>query len=223
MGSNGISETEWSKSGQHTSFTDLDLTENGVKRMIATGKALVGPDRMIVPEFIEKIFVSPRKRAHHTLELLMQDHKGELAKLDVETTDDAREWDYGDYEGMKTADIRALRKSRGLDKDHDWSIWRDGCEGGESPADITERLDRLIAKIVEIHRKAIKERRCSEVIVVAHGHILRSFVLRWLKRPIEDNPSLILEAGGVGVLSYEHNSCEEPAIFLGGAFHVPDV
>jgi broad specificity phosphatase PhoE len=208
-------------SGKHTSTTDLELTENGVSRMKATGRALVGEDRLIVPDNIEKIFVSPRTRAQQTLNLLMHDHKECFAKTGVEITDDIREWDYGDYEGMKTADINALRKSRGLDKHQDWSIWRDGCEGGESPAEVTKRLDNLIDRIIGIHSKAIKDNRQSDVLVVAHGHILRAFVLRWVKRSIDVNPNFILEAGGVGVLSYEHHNCAEPAILLGGAFQVP--
>uniref|UniRef100_A0A060T7Q2 ARAD1B21604p n=1 Tax=Blastobotrys adeninivorans TaxID=409370 RepID=A0A060T7Q2_BLAAD len=214
-------ETEWSLSGQHTSRTELPLTEDGARRVRATGQALVGPDRLIVPTSLEKVFVSPRKRAHQTLDLLFESHLGALEGIPVEETQDIREWEYGDYEGMLTKDIRALRKSRGLDKDTEWSIWRDGCENGESPEEVKERVDRLIDRIVEIHRKAVEENRASDVVVIGHGHILRCLTLRWVNRPIDVNPSLILEAGGVGVLSYEHHNCDERAICLGGAFVVP--
>lgn len=216
-------ETEWSLNGRYTSVTDLPLTENGRKRVLATGKALIGDDRLIVPEEVEHIFVSPRIRARQTLELLLHDHKEDIeSQVPITVTEDIREWDYGDYEGLKTQEIKKLRKDRGLNISDDWSIWSDGCEGGELPQDVEKRLDRLITQIVAIHEKAIKENRNSEVVIVAHGHILRSLVLRWVKRPISMNPSFILEAGGVGVLSYEHNNCSEPAICLGGAFTVPN-
>lgn len=189
--------------------------------MHATGVHLIGDDRLIVPEHIEKVFVSPRLRARQTLDLLFESHQEEVKNIPIEVTEDIREWEYGDYEGMKTADIRALRKSRGLDKDQPWSIWRDGCENGEMPDQVAARLDKLIDEIVSIQRKAIEEERHSEILIVAHGHILRCLTLRWVKREINENPSLILEAGGVGVLSYEHRNCDEPAICLGGAFTVP--
>lgn len=189
--------------------------------MISTGHALVGKDRLIVPSQIDHIFVSPRTRAKRTLELLFQDHPEDIKNIPCDITEDIREWDYGEYEGKKTAEIRALRKAKGLDQDHPWSIWEDGCEGGEMPQQVQERIDRLIDRIQAIHQKALDENRPSDVLVFGHGHILRCFVLRWVKRPITVNPSFILEAGGVGVLSYEHYNCSEPAISLGGAFAVP--
>jgi broad specificity phosphatase PhoE len=90
------------------------------------------------------------------------------------------------------------------------------------PNQVAERLDRLISKIKQIQSKAVKENRTSEILIVAHGHILRCLVMRWVNREIAANPSFILEAGGVGVLSYEHHNCDEPAICLGGAFVVPE-
>ena len=132
-----------------------------------------------------------------------------------------REWDYGDYEGLTSAQIRASRKSRGLNED--WDIWRDGCEGGESPEDVTTRLDALIAELRErFHRDTFGagKGRPNDVLIVAHGHVLRAFAARWVGKRLEENPSLILEAGGVGTLSYEHHRIEEPAILLGGAFVV---
>lgn len=93
-----------------------------------------------------------------------------------------------------------------------------------SPAQITERLDALIADIrSKFHAHAIGKPKGTvekpfDVLVVAHGHILRAFAGRWVNKNIADNPSLILEAGGVGTLSYEHHNLDEPAILLGGAF-----
>ncbi|KAH7361205.1 phosphoglycerate mutase family protein-like protein [Pyrenochaeta sp. MPI-SDFR-AT-0127] len=240
-------ETEWSLNGRHTGSTDIPLTATGEKRVRATGKALVGDDRLIVPGNLAHIYVSPRTRAQRTLELLdlgcrdryPWDHPSHSSSpnpsssLDIRTnahiqvTEAIREWDYGDYEGKTSPAIRAERKARGLSED--WDIWRDGCEGGESPEDITRRLDELIAEIREKYHKAQfgkeagwkgKDGVPNDVLIVAHGHILRSFAARWVGKPLKDNPSLILEAGGVGTLSYEHHSIEEPAILLGGAFVV---
>ena len=93
-----------------------------------------------------------------------------------------------------------------------------------SPADITARCDAVIADIRQrFHQHAIGKPKGSvdepfDVLIVAHGHFLRAFAGRWINKNIADNPSLILEAGGVGTLSYEHHSLEEPAILLGGAF-----
>jgi sedoheptulose-bisphosphatase len=140
-----------------------------------------------------------------------------------------REWDYGLYEGLTSSTIATQRSAAGQPP---WDIWRDGCPGGESPADITARLDALIAELrAKWHAGVIGKTRAEverggevggDVLIVAHGHILRAFAARWVGRSVADNPSLILEAGGVGTLSYEHHSIEEPAILLGGAFVVAE-
>ncbi|KAK4507998.1 hypothetical protein PRZ48_001733 [Zasmidium cellare] len=226
-------ETEWSLNGRHTGTTDIPLTANGEKRIRATGKALVGDDRLIVPRNLAHIYVSPRKRAQRTLELLglggelPWEKHGEVeegkenVRAKVEITDRIAEWDYGDYEGVTSKEIRERRREKG---EGEWDIWRDGCPGGESPAQITTRLDALIADIrARFHAHAIGKPKGSvqepfDVLIVAHGHILRAFAGRWVGKDIAENPSLILEAGGVGTLSYEHHSLGEPAILLGGAF-----
>ncbi|KAF2017251.1 phosphoglycerate mutase-like protein [Aaosphaeria arxii CBS 175.79] len=233
-------ETEWSLNGRHTGTTELPLTANGEKRVRATGNALVGDDRLIVPGNLAHIYVSPRKRAQRTLELLdigcrerypwndstpLTDNIRSDASITI--CPSIREWDYGNYEGLKSAEIRASRKERGLNED--WDIWRDGCEGGESPDDVTKRLDELIAEIKQKWHAGRfgkdsgwkgKDGVPNDVLIVAHGHILRAFVSRWVGKDLKDNPSLILEAGGVGTLSYEHHNIDEPAILLGGAFVV---
>jgi probable phosphoglycerate mutase len=96
--------------------------------------------------------------------------------------------------------VRSLRSERGLNAD--WDIWRDGCEGGESPVDVEQRLDKFIAEIREKwHKENFGKEGCKkDVLVVAHGHVLRAFAARWVGRRVLDNPSLILEAGGVGTL-----------------------
>ncbi|TID16096.1 phosphoglycerate mutase-like protein [Venturia nashicola] len=230
-------ETEWSLNGRHTGTSDIPLTANGEKRIIATGKALVGDDRLIVPKNLAHIYVSPRHRAQRTLELLSLNCRTKLPWQDerthseaevrteakVEITDAVREWDYGDYEGLTS---KTIREQRAKDGKGGWDIWRDGCPGGESPDQISKRLDTLIAEIREkFHSKAINgETDCpGDVLIVAHGHVLRAFAGRWVGKNIADNPSLILEAGGVGTLSYEHHNIEEPAILLGGSFMVDAV
>lgn len=104
-----------------------------------------------------------------------------------------------------------------------WSIWREGCEDGELPEEVCSRIDSLIDYIIGIQQQAIREGKSGDVVLVAHGHILRSFTMRWLKLDLDTDPQirLILEAGGTGVLSYEHGKWDERAINLGGAFTVP--
>ncbi|EAW15554.1 histidine phosphatase family protein [Aspergillus fischeri NRRL 181] len=224
-------ETEWSLNGRHTGITDLPLTANGEKRIKATGKALVGNDRLIAPKKLVHVYVSPRTRAQRTLELLEIGCKERLpwtearkseeeepirTEAKVEITDAIREWDYGDYEGLTSKQIRELREKNGQGP---WDIWRDGCPGGESPEDVIRRLDALIAEIRgKYHSKCFENSSDGkgDVLIVAHGHILRAFAMRWTGKPLSET-TLILEAGGVGTLSYEHHNINEPAIILGTA------
>ncbi|KAK7534569.1 histidine phosphatase superfamily [Phyllosticta citricarpa] len=248
-------ETEWSLNGRHTGSTELPLTANGEKRVRATGRALVGDDRLIVPKNLAHIYVSPRHRAQRTFELLnfncgaplpwsphlpssnapnpssssTTEHNDNYdppreTNAHVTVTPLIREWDYGDYEGLTSAQIRDQRAAAGQAP---WDIWRDGCPGGESPEAITTRLDELIDEIRgKWHAPFLSgdegEGKVGrgDVLIVAHGHVLRAFAARWVGRQVYENPALILEAGGVGTLSYEHHSLDEPAILLGGAFVV---
>ncbi|KAI0130592.1 phosphoglycerate mutase [Xylariales sp. AK1849] len=232
-------ETEWSLDGRHTGSTDIPLTTNGEKRVKAMGRALVGDDRLIVPKQLAHIYVSPRKRAQRTFELLnlgikdplpWQEHgqrpdemRPDDCSARVEVTEDIREWDYGNYEGITSPQIRDQREKQGLNRD--WDIWRDGCVGGEAPDDVTERVDKLIKDIRDrwqspVIGKPKGETPHGDVLVVAHGHILRAFAMRWVGKTLQDGPAFLLEAGGIGTLSYEHHSIDEPAILLGGAFIV---
>ncbi|KAK8099411.1 Phosphoglycerate mutase [Apiospora kogelbergensis] len=234
-------ETEWSLDGRHTGTSDIPLTAAGERRVRSTGKALVGEDRLIVPRQLAHIYVSPRTRAQRTFELLNLGIKDPLpweahgAKPDkiegnacearVEVTQDIREWDYGDYEGVTSAQIRDRREKEGLGRN--WDIWADGCPGGEGPGEVTARVDRLIQEIRDkwhapVIGKPKSEVQCGDVLIVAHGHILRAFAMRWARKTLQDGPAFLLEAGGIGTLAYEHHSLEEPAILLGGAFIVPE-
>jgi sedoheptulose-bisphosphatase len=191
--------------------------------------------------------VSPRSRAQRTLELLdigcHDPFPWQSASAPSTTTahpssdpprsTDARvsitpqiaEWDYGAYEGITSPEIRELRASQGL-SEH-WDIWRDGCPEGESPEDIIQRVDTLIREIRERYHKPVIGKPTSEtqgkgdVMVVGHGHILRAFAIRWIGKPLTET-AFLMEAGGVGTLSYEHHSIDEPAILLGGGFVVGD-
>lgn len=134
-------ETEWSLNGRHTGTSDIPLTANGEKRIKATGRALVGSDRLIVRTNIAAVYVSPRTRARKTLKLLLEEggiddiaipgYEGIGAKeggLQAQMTEDIREWDYGDYEGITSKEIKKQREKDGLPP---WEIWKDGCPGGE--------------------------------------------------------------------------------------------
>src|SRR5688572_16506233 len=118
-------ETAWSLSGQHTGRTDIPLTDQGEQDSRALGERL----RSVRFSFV---FTSPRKRARRTCEL------AELSTF-AEVLPDLREWDYGEYEGQRSADIRALRP--------DWNLYRDGCPDGESPSLVSQRADEVIARL----------------------------------------------------------------------------
>lgn len=135
-------------------------------------------------------------------------------------TDDLAEWGYGDYEGLHTHEIRELRKTRGLDQAQPWDIWRDGTEGegSESPQQVAERLDRIISKITKLQGEALAKQHRMDVVVVAHGHILRAFVKRWLGLDLESKLELMLEPGGVCGLSYAHGSIDARAVLVGMSF-----
>ncbi|RMZ86452.1 hypothetical protein DV736_g6322, partial [Chaetothyriales sp. CBS 134916] len=202
-------ETEWSLSGKHTSTTDLPLTPNGEKRVRTTVELLGINSHDPFPW-----------QAHGNVDAAIQHTDAR-----VTICSDIAEWDYGDYEGITSAEIRQRRREQGLNEN--WDIWRDGCPNGESPSDIVTRVDRLIAEIRTKYHGPVIGKPTSEthnkgdVMVVAHGHILRAFAIRWVGKALTDT-AFIMEPGGVGTLSYEHHNINEPAILLGGGFVVGD-
>ena len=179
-------ETAWSLSGQHTGRTDIPLTERGEQdaRKLA--------DRLRTLKF-SRVFTSPLKRARLTCELA---GLGELAEIEP----DLVEWDYGDYEGQRTADIRAARPG--------WNVFRDGCPGGESPAQVSERADRLIARLRTLE---------GNIAIFSHGHFGRVLAARWIGLEIRQAQNLLLSTASVSILGYEHNLAEVPAIVLWNA------
>src|SRR6266446_899535 len=142
-------ETAWSLSGQHTGLTDLPLTERGERNARALGERLHGLT-------FAKVFTSPLQRATRTCELA---GFGPVAEVDR----DLVEWDYGEYEGRRTAEILAERP--------DWQLFRDGCPGGETPAQVGARADRVVSKV-----RAVR----GDVLVFSSAHILRVLAARWL-------------------------------------------
>ncbi|KIY66170.1 phosphoglycerate mutase-like protein [Cylindrobasidium torrendii FP15055 ss-10] len=195
-------ETEWSKNGRHTGKTDIELTPVGEATVRERAPLVVGEGKIIDPRNLCTVFVSPRIRAHKTFHLLFESIQPTPKHLIVE---DCHEWDYGEYEGLKPAEIQAIRPG--------WSIWRDGCPGGESVDDMQARVDTVIAKVREHHIKykagEINER---DVVIVAHGHFNRVLLARWTRFPLHLGTHFNVEPGGVAVLGYNHNNLDEPAI-----------
>jgi probable phosphoglycerate mutase len=169
-------QTEWSANGRHTSYTDLDLTVAGEQQAREAGARLGGRS-------FAAVISSPRRRALRT---------AELAGLKVtETTEDLAEWNYGEYEGVTTADIRKTRPG--------WSLWTDGCPGGESPEQIGARLDRVLGRA-----KALLDQ--GDVALVGHGHSLRVCGARWVGLPPKDGGRLKLDTATVSTLGFEHET-----------------
>ena len=166
-------ETEWSRDGRHTGRTDLPLTENGRRQAELLRGALAEWG-------FTQVLSSPLQRALETCRLA---GLGDSAQ----TTDDLREWDYGEYEGITTAQIRESRP--------DWYLWRDGCPGGEQAADVGRRVDRVIASLGE-----------GDVALFAHGHVLRVLAARWTGLEPEAGALLALGTGTLSVLGYERET-----------------
>ncbi len=168
-------ETDWTLAGRHTGRTDIPLTEHGREQARRIGALL--RDRKFA-----LILSSPLSRALETCRLA---GLGERA----EVTDDLREWDYGDYEGLRTADIRATRPG--------WSLWADGVPGGETAADVAARVDR----VVERARGA-----GSDVVLFAHAHVLRVLTARWLELAPDFGRLFAMAPAAVSVLGYERET-----------------
>jgi broad specificity phosphatase PhoE len=165
-------ETEWSLSGRHTGLTDVPLIEAGRARAAEVATELAGREFALV-------LTSPLRRARETCELA---GFGAVAEI----CEDLHEWDYGEYEGLTTPEIR--------ERAPDWYLWRDGCPGGETPAKVGERADRVRARLDET---------VGEVLLFAHGHILRVLAARWIELEVQDGARFTLAAGFTGTLGYE--------------------
>jgi probable phosphoglycerate mutase len=166
-------ETEWSRDGRHTGLTDVPLTDHGRRQAAEAAQRLASVKFALV-------ITSPSSRAIETCRLA---GLGGAAHVD----DDAHEWDYGEYEGLTTAQIQQGRAG--------WWMWRDGCPGGEDAAAVGRRADRIIA-------------RCraagGDVAVFAHGHFIRVLGARWVDAPPAFGQSLALDTAAICVLDWEH-------------------
>jgi broad specificity phosphatase PhoE len=139
------------------------------------------------------VFTSPLQRARRTCELA---GLGEIAEVEP----DLAEWDYGDYEGQRPEEIRKARP--------DWNVFRDGCPGGESPVQVSERADRLFARVRTLE---------GNVALFSHGHFGRVLGARWIGLEIRQAQHLLLSTASVSILGYEHNAAEVPEIALWNA------
>lgn len=176
-------QTEWSLDGRHTGTTDIPLTGEGRREAEAAGRRLEGRSFALV-------LSSPLARAVETCRLA---GLGDA----VQTRDDLREWDYGDFEGLTTVEIRESRP--------DWHLFRDGCPNGESAGQVGERVDRVIAEARGVE---------GDVALFGHGHCLRVLGARWLGLAPEDGGKLALSTATIGSLGYEH---ECPVLWLWNA------
>jgi broad specificity phosphatase PhoE len=163
-------ETEWSRDGRHTGRTDVPLTEAGRER----ARALRG--RLATRTFA-LVLSSPLSRARET---------AQLAGLEPQLRDDLLEFDYGEYEGITTAEIRERRPG--------WDLWRDGSPGGETADQVGARVDRVIDEALAAD---------GDVALVAHGHVLRVLAARWVQQPAPFGGRLALDTGAVSVLGFE--------------------
>ncbi|OBF88938.1 acid phosphatase [Mycobacterium sp. 852002-51152_SCH6134967] len=169
-------ETEWSRSGRHTSHTDLELTAAGVERAKLAAEALAElelDDPLVLS--------SPLRRAMQT---------AELAGLNIdEVSPLLREWDYGRYEGLTTPEIRETVP--------DWLIWTHGADGGESVETVTQRADSAL-------ELALSNMTSRDVVFVGHAHFSRSMIARWVELPVSDGIRFAMAAASLAVLGFEH-------------------
>ena len=184
-------ETAWSLTGQHTGFTDLPLTERGEHNARLLGKRLAGVT------FV-KVFTSPLQRATRTCELA-----GFAAVAEVDRN--LVEWNYGKYEGLRTAEIHATRP--------EWQLFRNGCPGGESPDQVAARADQAVSRV-----RANK----GNVLIFSSGHFLRMLASRWLGLEPASGRLFMLNTASLSALGYEHNLSEPVIRFWNDTHHVSD-
>jgi probable phosphoglycerate mutase len=180
-------ETAWSLSGQHTGLTDLPLTKRGECNARRLGERLQGLE-------FARVLTSPLQRAKRTCELA-----GFALRAEVDR--DLVEWNYGEYEGLRTADIHGIRP--------DWEMFRDGFPGGESFDQIAERADRVVDGVRSVD---------GAVLLFSSGHFLRVLAARWLGLTAHGARHFLLSTASLSTLTYEHNP-SQPAIGLWNDTH----
>jgi len=167
-------ETEWSRSGRHTSTTDVPLTPQGEQAALGLGARLAEVD-------FDLVLTSPRSRARRTAEL--------AGFADAEVAYGLAEWDYGNYEGITTPEIRETVPG--------WTVWSHPCPGGESAEQVSDRLDGVLETV-----RAVPGR----VLIFGHGHASRALASRWLDQPVTEGRLFKLDTATVSVLGYERES-----------------
>jgi probable phosphoglycerate mutase len=175
-------ETEWTVTRQHTGKTDVPLTERGEQNARNLAGRLQGLT-------FDGVFTSPLRRARRTCEL-----SGFAGGAEVVPA--LAEWDYGDYEGRTTAEVRKERPG--------WYLFRDGCPGGESVEAVGARADRVIARLRNVG---------GITLLFGHGHFFRVLAARWIGLPASEGARFLLSTASLSVLSYEH-ALDEPAVRL---------
>jgi probable phosphoglycerate mutase len=179
-------ETEWSLTGQHTGRTDLPLTAHGEEMA-----------RELAPAFASlpspAVLTSPSRRARETCALA-----GRAAAAEHEP--DLAEWDYGDFEGLRTAEIRHLHP--------EWDVWRDGCPGGESPMQVSRRADRLIARLLAL---------TGDVLLFSHGQFGRVLAARWIGLAAGEGQHFGLDPATISILGFEADHPQRRIISLWNA------
>jgi probable phosphoglycerate mutase len=181
-------ETAWTLTGQHTGLTDLPLTPQGERN----ARALAG--RLIGLKFA-KVFSSPLQRASKTCALA---GFGDVAEVDR----DLVEWNYGQYEGLRSAEIRAKRP--------DWQLFRDGCPGGESPAQVIARADNVLRRIRDVQ---------GDVLLFSSGHFIRVLAARWIGlEPSVNSMSFLLSTASLSAVGYDQD-LSRPVIRLWNDSH----
>jgi len=184
-------ETAWTVSGQHTGLTDIPLTERGERNARRLGDRLKGLT-------FARVFTSPLQRARRTCALA-----GFSAAAQVDP--DLVEWNYEDYEGKKTVDIRKARP--------DWDLFRDGCPGGDSVTDVGARADRVIARVRAID---------GDVLLFSSGHFLRVLGARWCGLDASVGRFLFLGTATLSVLGYEYSKNDPVLRLWNDSRHVGD-
>jgi broad specificity phosphatase PhoE len=174
-------ETEWSLSGRHTGRTDIPLTEQGEQDARKLG------DRLRTTTFLH-VFTSPLQRARRTCELA-----GLTPVADVEP--DLAEWDYGDYEGLRSVEIRKARP--------DWTLFHDGCPRGEMPTQVSDRADRLIARLRLLD---------GNIALFSHAHFGCVLAVRWIGRPVIEGQHFTLGTASLSVFANEPDRHQVPVI-----------
>jgi len=182
-------ETAWTVSGQHTGLTDRPLTERGERNALRLGERL----QDLKPV---RVYTSPLQRVRRTCELA-----GFGARAEVDA--DLVEWDYGKYEGRTSAEIHAERP--------DWELFRDGCPGGESAAQIGSRADRVVSRV-----RAVR----GEVLLFSSGHFLRVLAARWVGLEAAAGRCFLLSTGSFSALGYEHNPSQGTLRFWNDTNHL---